>query len=155
MLIPITSNLTFFDKLPLAYLRKEVLEIDLYRQFYMPLYGVLVFFIEITAKYPEWTITTRKVTSSCRSSHWSWTINKAVFKNFAIFAEKHLCWSLFLIKLQAFRRNYCEIFKKSFSCRTPLMASSDAPSHIAACEWLLLLIKTLTLFHFVTFILRH
>ena len=62
MLIPVSSNLTFFDKLPLAYLRKEVLEIDLYRQFYMPLHGVLVFFIEITAKYPEWTITTRKVT---------------------------------------------------------------------------------------------
>ena len=28
---------------------------------------------------------------------------KAVLKNFAIFAGKHLCWSLFLIKLQAFR----------------------------------------------------
>ena len=29
--------------------------------------------------------------------------NKVVHKNFAIFAGKHLCWSLFLIKLQAFR----------------------------------------------------
>ena len=28
---------------------------------------------------------------------------KAVLKHFAIFTEKHLCWSLFLIKLQAFR----------------------------------------------------
>ena len=28
---------------------------------------------------------------------------KAVIKNFAIFTGKHLCWSLFLIKLQAFR----------------------------------------------------
>ena len=28
---------------------------------------------------------------------------KAVFKNFAIFTGKHLCWSLFLIKLQALR----------------------------------------------------
>ena len=27
---------------------------------------------------------------------------KAVLKHFAIFTEKHLCWSLFLIKLQAF-----------------------------------------------------
>ena len=28
---------------------------------------------------------------------------KAVLKNFAIFTGKHLCWSLFLIKLQALR----------------------------------------------------
>ena len=28
---------------------------------------------------------------------------KAVLKNFAIFTRKHLCWSFFLIKLQAFR----------------------------------------------------
>ena len=28
---------------------------------------------------------------------------KAVLRNFAIFTGKHLCWSLFLIKLQAFR----------------------------------------------------
>ena len=27
---------------------------------------------------------------------------KSVFKNFAIFTGKNLCWSLFLIKLQAF-----------------------------------------------------
>ena len=48
--------------------------------------------------------------------------------NFAIFTRKHLCWGLFLIKLQAFRPatflkrdsntgvscGYCEIFKNSF-----------------------------------------
>ena len=28
---------------------------------------------------------------------------RSVFKNFAIFTGKHLCWSLFLIKFQAFR----------------------------------------------------
>ena len=28
---------------------------------------------------------------------------KAVLKNFAIFTGKHLCWILFLIKLQVFR----------------------------------------------------
>ena len=27
----------------------------------------------------------------------------AALKNFSIFAEKHLCWGLFLIKLQVFR----------------------------------------------------
>ena len=38
-----------------------------------------------------------------RSSHLSCSIEKTVLKNFAIFTGKHLCWSLFLIKLQDFR----------------------------------------------------
>ena len=33
-----------------------------------------------------------------RSSHRRCSINKAVFKNSAIFTGKHLCWSIFLIK---------------------------------------------------------
>ena len=33
---------------------------------------------------------------------------KANLKNFAIFTGKHLCWILFLIKLQAFRKSICE-----------------------------------------------
>ena len=33
---------------------------------------------------------------------------KAALKNFAIFAGKHLCWSLFLIKLQAYRKSGTE-----------------------------------------------
>ena len=37
-----------------------------------------------------------------RSSHRRWFIKKAVPKNFAIFTWKQLCWSLFLMKLQAF-----------------------------------------------------
>ena len=28
---------------------------------------------------------------------------KSILRNFAIFTGKHLCWSLFLIKLQAFK----------------------------------------------------
>ena len=51
---------------------------------------------------------------------------KPVLKNFAIFKGKHLCWSLFLIKLQGlqlylkdtptqvFSCEYCEIFKKTY-----------------------------------------
>ena len=38
-----------------------------------------------------------------RSSHRRWFIKKAVLKNFTIFTWKRLCWSLFLMKLQAFR----------------------------------------------------
>ena len=38
-----------------------------------------------------------------RSSYQSCSIKIVVIQNFAIFTGKHLCWSLFLIKLQAFR----------------------------------------------------
>ena len=44
-----------------------------------------------------------KIILSLRSSHWRCSIEKDVFKNFANFTGKHLCWSLFLIKLHAFR----------------------------------------------------
>ena len=49
---------------------------------------------------------------------------KCVLKNFAYFTRKHLCWSLFLIKLQDFRhaetptqvlyRKICKISKNSY-----------------------------------------
>ena len=35
-----------------------------------------------------------------KSSHWKCSVKKAVLKNFAVFTGKHLCWNLFLIKLQ-------------------------------------------------------
>ena len=35
-----------------------------------------------------------------RSSHWRCSVKNDVIKNFANFTEKHLFWSLFLIKLQ-------------------------------------------------------
>ena len=37
-----------------------------------------------------------------RSSQPRCSIKKGVLKNFANFTEKHLCWSLFLIKFQDF-----------------------------------------------------
>ena len=56
-----------------------------------------------------------------RSSHRSCSIKVGFLKNFAIFTGNHMCWSLFLIKLQAFRPTtllvqvfsfkYCEILK--------------------------------------------
>ena len=36
-----------------------------------------------------------------KSSHWRCSTKNAVLKNFAIFTGKHLCWSLFLTRLQA------------------------------------------------------
>ena len=41
-----------------------------------------------------------------RKSHRRCSVKKRVLKNFANFIEKHLCWSLFLIKLQAFSLNF-------------------------------------------------
>ena len=38
-----------------------------------------------------------------RNSHWNSSAKKGVFRNFASFTEKQLCWSLFLIELQTFR----------------------------------------------------
>ena len=40
---------------------------------------------------------------SFKSSHQRCSIRRTIFRNFAIFTGKHLCWSLFLIKLQIFR----------------------------------------------------
>ena len=37
----------------------------------------------------------------CRSSRWRFSIKKGVLRNFSKFTEKHLCQSVFLIKLQA------------------------------------------------------
>ena len=38
-----------------------------------------------------------------RSSHWRCSVRKSVLRNFGNFTEKNLCWSLVLVKLQAFR----------------------------------------------------
>ena len=61
-----------------------------------------------------------------------------VLKNFAVFTGKHLCQSLFFNKVagaasnfikketlaQVFSCEFCKIFKKSFSYRTPPVAAS-------------------------------
>ena len=67
-----------------------------------------------------------KVNTLFKCSHRRCSIKKAFLRNFAIFTGKHLCRSLFLIKLQVFRSptlltrdsrqllscEYCEIFIK-------------------------------------------
>ena len=60
---------------------------------------------------------------------------KDVLKNFAKFAGKHLCQTLFLNKVSGLKRircistqvfscEFCEIFKKTYFYRTPLVAAS-------------------------------
>ena len=69
---------------------------------------------------------------------------KAVLKQFAIFTGRHLCWSLFLIKLQDFRpanlsketpAQYCNIFKNTnFEKNLPTAASVDCKNFYRATE---------------------
>ena len=40
-------------------------------------------------------------TKKSRSSHWQMFFKICLLKNFARFTGKHVCWNLFLIKLQA------------------------------------------------------
>ena len=49
----------------------------------------------------------------------------AVLENFAISTGKHLCWSLFLIKLLVFSYPYCKVFKNTFFWRTLTVAGSE------------------------------
>ena len=84
-------------------------------------------------------------------SSWSQMFFKSgVFKSFALFTGKHLCWSLFLIKLQAWRhatlvkkilQHRCfpvNIMKylRTFFYRAPPVAASQFPQN--TCERLLL-----------------
>ena len=48
-----------------------------------------------------------------RSSHLRCSVKKGVLKNFSNFTRKHLCWRLFLIKLQVFRP--ATLLKEKFS----------------------------------------
>ena len=59
---------------------------------------------------------------------------KAALRNFAIFTGKHLCWSLFLIKLQAFK------------CFSMNIAKTSILRNI--CEWMLLYQSELFMFHY-------
>ena len=59
----------------------------------------------------------RKLGSPYRSSYRTGSAKKGVLKNFANYTGKQLCWSLFLIKLQAlglFSGEICRIFKNTY-----------------------------------------
>ena len=67
------------------------------------MFSLLLIFLQIPL-YPLFHLLRLHVTSCVynmyRSSHRRCYFKKDVFKNFANFSEKHLCWSRFLIKLQ-------------------------------------------------------
>ena len=76
-----------------------------------------------------------------RSSRTQMFFKTGVLKRFANFAGKHLCWSLFLKRLQAvglqlhekktpaevFSCAVCEIFNNTFSYRIPPVSASAPP----------------------------
>ena len=62
---------------------------------------------------------------------------KVVHKNFAIFTGKHLCWSLFFIKLQAFRL-VTSLKRDSSKGVLPMQNSWETPILKNTCVWLLL-----------------
>ena len=53
---------------------------------------------------------------SFRNSHSQMFIKIDVLRNLAIFTGKHRYWSLFLIKLQVFSYEICEIFRTPYGC---------------------------------------
>ena len=69
-----------------------------------------------------------------------------VLKNFVIFTGKHLCWSLFLIKLQAYKfiekrlQHWCFPMHAKKFLRTPILKNR---------EWLVLIILLVLNFLFV------
>ena len=58
--------------------------------------------------------------TSLRSSRSQMIFKIGVIKTFANFTQKHLCWSLILIKLQAFKRR-CFPLKFAKYLRTPIL----------------------------------
>ena len=104
-----------------------------------------------------------------RSSHSLMFSKIVVLKNFVIFTGKQLYWSLFLIKLQAWKTatllkrdsNTCvflwilQIFRNSLFYRTPAVAASAHEFHPAwvlsfafLCYWKLLISKQLRRIYF-------
>ena len=88
----------------------KVVLIKLQPLFYQKVTPTQVLFCEIceifkSTYFAEHMGTAASITSSTpvsRSSHGTSHVKKNVLKNFGIFTEKQLCWSLFLIRLQSF-----------------------------------------------------
>ena len=93
-----------------------------------------------------------------RSNRLQMFFKTGVFKNFAIFTGKPLCWSLFLLKSLTWRFatlikketpthvffcEYCEIFQNNFFYRTPPVATSGTLQDFPFPSFLLLLLLML------------
>ena len=88
-------------------------------------YGIMYLWMHVNKRWRSCTL--------FRSSHSQIIFKIDVFQHFANLARQHLCWCLFLIKLQAFRSatplkkkpaqvfscGICEIFKSTFFTEHP------------------------------------
>ena len=83
-----------------------------------------------------------------RQSHRRCSLKDVVLKNFAIFSEKHQCWTLFLIKLQSFKRllhryfpvNIAKLFQNTyFKENLPTAASISSNRTKIITEYITLL----------------
>ena len=73
------------------------------------------------------------IKNRCRSSRSQMFFKIGVLKKFAMFTGKHLCWSLFLIKLQAFRCfpvNITKLLRAGFYRTPPVAATGNVPFDI-------------------------
>ena len=73
----------------------------------------------------------------CRSSHRSCSLRKGVFRNFAKFAGKHLCRSVFLNKLAGLRRGVLSFFTEH------LWTTAHVSALILSNCWILWLVTSL------------
>ena len=64
-----------------------------------------------------------------RSSRRNFSIEKLYLKVFVVFTGKYLCWSIFLVKLHAFRP-YCGILKNTYFEKRLQTAASGERSYI-------------------------
>ena len=105
-----------------------------------------------------WQASSQHIASS---SHSQMLFKIGVLKDFAVFTGKHMCLSLFLIKLQAFGPatilnetpkqvfscEYCEIVKNSFVYRTPPVATSGFMKSFPDICWHQLFCDGISFYH--------
>ena len=82
-----------------------------------------------------------------RSCHKRFSVKNTVHKNFVIFTGKHLCWSLFLIKLQAFR--HATLLKRESNRYVPVINAKFLRTLILKDSCKQRLLKIYLLFRFL------
>ena len=78
-----------------------------------------------------------------RSNNQRCSVRIGVLRKFAKFTGKHLCLRIFLNKVvikeetlaQVFSCKFCELFKNTYSYRTPLVAASLVCCHLFHKKW--------------------
>ena len=103
---PIVACVTMNYKNILRFLPREAKSVSVF--FIEVSQHILNYSLPVNSKQHSYQVTVTRVFTgteaylrSSRSSHQRCFLKKHALKNFAIFTQKHLCWSFFLTKLQA------------------------------------------------------